>query len=1022
MPARFLALLFGIASAGAAERLPLKVYSAADGLAHNSVNRIVRDSHGYLWFCTSEGLSRFDGYEFHNLGRRDGLPHRDVHDLLETRAGEFWIATSGGVCRYRPELSGPARLEVYRVEGDDRASFVKVLLEDAGRRLWCGTDAGLFRLEREHGLRAVDLGMPLGNWDDRVVSALVADSSGGLWAGTGSGLYHRSADGRVERYTEHEGLPGNFVTAVLEDRRHRIWVGTEEGLAEMLADPAPGRPAVEAVYHAKDGLGADAIGALRQLPDGTIWIATTAGLSVLDPALSGPARFRSYSVAHGLPRSGIESLAEDAAGNLWIGTSSSGAAKLAWRTFVTYTADDGLAGTQVDSIFAEDDGRLRVVARTGNRDLFVNELDGDRFRAAHVNLPAEARLLNWGTRRQCLAHDRDGNWWIATSGGLLRYGPVSAIRELARRGPAALYSEGEGLPAGPIFSVFDDRASGLWVSTTGRKNALARWDPQARTFRPAESDDLRWLPSSGVSLFADDSSGGLWMGVLRFGKGQPELARYRNGRFERLGGGKDTASGGIRALFLDREKRLWVGTNQAGLLRIDEPKADHPAFLRYTTANGLSSDIVLALTEDAAGRIYIGNGSGVDRLDVATGGIKRYTTADGLAPGEVQAAFCDRSGSLWFGTSEGLSRLRPAPDRKPEPPPIVISSLRVNGMPRQISELGETEISGLRLQPSQNDIEVDFLGLAFAPGETLSYQYLLEGADDEWSPLTLRRFVTFANLSPGSYRFLVRAVTSEGVAGAQPASVKFTILPPLWLRWWFLLLIAAVVGAVVYQLHRYRVARLVELERVRTRIATDLHDDIGSSLSQIAILSEVAHRDAGEAQAKLAGSLADIAGISRELADSMSDIVWAIDPERDQLSDLVHRMRRFASDVLSARDIRLVFQNPAEAQDLPIGADLRRQVFLIFKEALHNVVRHSGAREVRIELRLEKGLLALTVRDDGRGLDEAREHDGHGLRSMRQRAEGAGGEIEIDSGPAGTALTLRVPVGRRALRAKAPHE
>ncbi|HVP47473.1 MAG TPA: histidine kinase [Bryobacteraceae bacterium] len=177
----------------------------------------------------------------------------------------------------------------------------------------------------------------------------------------------------------------------------------------------------------------------------------------------------------------------------------------------------------------------------------------------------------------------------------------------------------------------------------------------------------------------------------------------------------------------------------------------------------------------------------------------------------------------------------------------------------------------------------------------------------------------------------------------------------------------------------------MELKRVRTRIATDLHDDIGSSLSQIAILSEVANRQVGEIHSKLAEPLADIAGISRELVDSMSDIVWAIDPERDQLGDLVHRMRRFASDLLSPRDIRLVFQTPDADQDLPIGADLRRQIFLVFKEAVHNVLRHSGATEVRIGFQVERGWLQLAVEDNGSGFDIVPRQEGHGLRSMRER-------------------------------------
>jgi signal transduction histidine kinase len=503
------------------------------------------------------------------------------------------------------------------------------------------------------------------------------------------------------------------------------------------------------------------------------------------------------------------------------------------------------------------------------------------------------------------------------------------------------------------------------------------------------------------------------MGLLRFGRGQSELARLRGDAFQHFGGGREVPSGGIRALYVDRQRRLWAGTNQNGVMRFDDPGADQAAFTRYTTANGLSSDVINSLAEDNSGRIYVGTGSGVDRLDVATSRIRRYTSADGLAPGEVRAAFLDRHGSLWFGTSAGLSRLVSPAEPPLTAPPIVITSLRVGGVRQQGSELGETEISGLQYQPNQNDVEVGFVGLAFAPGETLRYQYMLEGGDSEWSPAAQQRTVNYANLSSGSYRFLVRAINAEGVASARPASIAFVILPPVWLRWWFQVFVATMTGATIYVLHHYRVTRLLELERVRTRIATDLHDDIGSSLSQIAILSEVANRQVDPTQPELAEPLSDIAGISRELVDSMSDIVWAIDPERDHLGDLVHRMRRFASDVFSPRDIRLVFQAPAEEQDLAMGADLRRQIFLIFKEAIHNVWRHSGASEVRISFQVEHGWLCLEVEDNGSGFDTVRPQEGHGLKSMHERAQNAGGRIEMTTTSRGTMVVVRVPAGRR---------
>ena len=212
-------------------------------------------------------------------------------------------------------------------------------------------------------------------------------------------------------------------------------------------------------------------------------------------------------------------------------------------------------------------------------------------------------------------------------------------------------------------------------------------------------------------------------------------------------------------------------------------------------------------------------------------------------------------------------------------------------------------------------------------------------------------------------------------------------------------------------LRRSREERLAEIERVRRRIATDLHDDIGSSLTQISVLSEVARQQVANSSA-LERPLEIIAGSSRELIDSMSDIVWAINPQRDHLADLVHRMRRFAADTLTARNVEFKMELPDIAEDLKLEGNLRREVFLIFKEALNNAVRHSGCTRADIALRVEKDKLRLQLRDNGKGFDLSRVGDGHGLTSMSSRASGIGARFGITSTPAeGSTVDLEVPLG-----------
>jgi signal transduction histidine kinase len=264
----------------------------------------------------------------------------------------------------------------------------------------------------------------------------------------------------------------------------------------------------------------------------------------------------------------------------------------------------------------------------------------------------------------------------------------------------------------------------------------------------------------------------------------------------------------------------------------------------------------------------------------------------------------------------------------------------------------------------------------------------------------------------------VRAVNAEGVLSLSPASFSFRIWAPIWRRWWFMTIVAGLAGLLAFSLYRYRVGRLLQLERVRTRIATDLHDDIGSSLSQIAIMSEVVQQQVGGENQRVSGPLSVIAGTSRELVDSMADIVWAINPARDHLIDLTQRMRQFAGDVLAARNIEFTFAAPGLESDIRIETDVRREVFLVFKEAINNAVRHSECSSVEIRFIVNENLM-LNVTDNGLSFDPARAATGHGLASMKRRAASIGGTLDIlvNTG-GGTTITLQAPLRRRGLRRK----
>jgi len=356
--------------------------------------------------------------------------------------------------------------------------------------------------------------------------------------------------------------------------------------------------------------------------------------------------------------------------------------------------------------------------------------------------------------------------------------------------------------------------------------------------------------------------------------------------------------------------------------------------------------------------------------------------------------------------STGLARLVPAGDEPSGPASVLIRAIRVAGVPRLVSAVGETEVSLDDFAPGQDQVEIDFGGFNFRVGETLHYRYRLDGANEAWSAPSDRRTVTYASLRPGDYRFVVHAVNSDGALSPRSAAVSFTILQPVWRRWWFLALVGLAVAGGAHAAHRYRVQRLLEMAHMRTRIATDLHDDIGANLTRIALLTEVARRPR---DTEMDGHLASIAGIARESVSSMSDIVWAINPARETLLDLTRRLRSHAEEIFTLRGIDLRFHTAGIRDGLRLGVDVRRDLLLVFKEAVNNAARHSGCTAVDIQLTLNGAHLSLTIADNGGGFDPSSPAEGQGLASMARRARRLGGTLKIDSAPGrGTIVTADV--------------
>lgn len=972
----------------------MRAFNTNDGLAHNRINCIVQAPNGLLWFCTDDGLTRYDGQKMVTYRREDGLPHAHVNSLLYRRNGEMWLATDGGLARMEPRRNSTRLLfTVYRLPELPESNNVNHIAEDSEGNLWCATSGGLFRLDGKDGrFHTVDLpGFAMGR-DARHVTKVLIGADGAIWIGTvKGGVLRREGHNPWRQFGVGQGLPDAFAGGIEPAGNNTIWVALRHAgalrlrsipqhpwfrIEERINEPVKGR-AVFDIFRSRDG---------RLMFSG-------AGFVVGRESPNAFVTERRYGTEDGLTDSEIRCLGEDGEGNLWVGTYDSGLVRIPREGFTTYNNADGfIKGFQ--TILSGPLGEPCFWSGTQlNRTLAC--FDGKRFVPLLLNLPPNVPALGLESR-QAITTDLYNGWWFTTQDVLIRL-TAPSLRDLATarvdRFPTRAFS-------GTPYHVFTDSQGDIWM---GGRGALLRW--VRRT-----GEVQRWAPSDLavkeviIAAIAEPSPGVVWMGQ----RYQSPNLRWRNSRIEVLQRGEGTPTGMVNAFHTDHKGKLWIATGGNGIYRVENPSADQPRYRNYTAADGLSSNDVYAITEDRLGRLYLGTGNGVVRMSGDPPRFLHFTEEHGLAPGLIQDAFCDRNGDIWIATKEGASRISPLADPHAQPPQTVVTSVRVNGLARPSDELGEQRIVDLHLGPRENNLEIGFGAVDQRVGARLDFQTRLRH-DQLWSDWAGDRSVRYADLSPGSYQFEVRARNEFGQQSSQPATIVFSIASPLWQRWWFLWAVSCIVAGLGLWAHQFRLSRAVALERMRARISADLHDDFGASLSRIVLLSELANQRFSSAPSESRSVIAEIADTGRSLLDNMSDIVWSIDPRCDNLQDLTDRIREFAGAHLEPQNITWTMDALPAIADGALTPERRRDVYLIFKEAIHNIGKHAGPCHVHLRLHLSDGFLLGEIQDDGKGIG-AISNDGNGLSNMDSRARRCGGKLEIRSQPGkGTTLRFSVP-------------
>lgn len=967
--------------------LPVRTFTTEDGLPHNRINHIRLDSKGFIWICTDEGLSRFEGYRFVNYTIQDGLPHAHVNAVLETRSGDYWVATDGGISRFDPR-PGEKRFVSYTPPGSEEASRVNILTEGDQGSLLLGTNYGLYRFAPHYSkfvFERIDYGAPANLAGAHKVHTMARDSRGYLWLGTEHGLYVRHDSG-----WRHLATP--FVHC-LTNEKGRLWVGFRGGFGRIAEDWARLGTPFDFVKTELNGLQGPDVRVIRFGTNGSNWLGTDGGLVGWTSD-----SFRAYTSQDGLPVEQIRSLAEDSGGNLWIGTRRRGLWRVSRSPFETFGPAQGLQLSKEQLLIETRSGQICILD-LALRVRRVYCRDERRFSALEPAFPPRvlSTVPDW---LQIAVQDRSGAWWFSTSLGLFRFPTLRGYSDLLL------------LNQCQVGRFIEDAAGDLWISTScSDQKGLARWHRDTGNL----TDETWRLPSSGsarnISAFAQDHLGQLWIGLEHPGG----LLRLRGGRFEQAG---TSVRGHVNNLFIDSRGRLWGASTESGLFRIDGLDSPHPQIRHYSREQGLSNAEVWSIAEDRFGLIYAGTAHGVDCLDPIGGRVLHYSAADGLVRGDIRSSLRDHNGDLWFVSNDGVSRFTPGDERFKLSSPTRISEIRVAGVSLPVSEFGETNLGPMKFPSGRNTFEIRFAAADYHLPSPLRYQFRLETSGQEdtratWQDLGHDSTVHLASLAPGPYSFQVRSVSANGATG-EAAIFAFTILQPFWRTWWFQIICGMTAAAVAYVIYIYRLRQQLAIERVRSRIATELHDDIGAGLSRICVLGEALKSDLGADDGEAARMLEDITGSSRRLVTDMSDIVWSLDARRDQVGDLAARLRAFGSDLLERRGVGWSVDAPGEALQLHVSPDVRRELYLVFKEAIHNIAKHSGARKAALSFSLQDGCIRGEVMDDGSGFRSGRS-GGTGLASMKARIESLGGKFEILAGDwGGTLVRVSVPVSKKA--------